>query len=240
MSFLPGMMPGFAAPAPASEFSPLDIGGLQGWWRSDQGITKDGSDRVGQWDDLSGNSRHLTASGTARPTWLAGEINGFPGIDFDGAANEMDTPSFTLTQPFHFFVVFRANTWASGKRVFSNVDTSTEVFCRQNGSTPQIGQSAGIGDANHVSATLGNWHLFQAFFSGGSSFQALDDDASVSGINPGTQSITGGLRLAERSNAGNGANIDGTFAEFAVYGAQIAGADLTALKSYFNSRYALW
>ena len=43
---------------------PKDLSGLVIWLRADTGITKDGADKVSQWDDISGSANHAT-QGTA-------------------------------------------------------------------------------------------------------------------------------------------------------------------------------
>ena len=62
-----------------SAFSPMDLTSLYAWYRSDRGITKDGSNRVSKWNDLSGNAHHVVQTGDAnkQPLWTAN------GIQFD-------------------------------------------------------------------------------------------------------------------------------------------------------------
>lgn len=63
---------------------------------------------VNVWADQSGNAFNATANGAAaRPTLVAGSVNGYPSLDFDGANDEMwinDNVALDLTQ-WHFFIV---------------------------------------------------------------------------------------------------------------------------------------
>jgi hypothetical protein len=59
-------------------FTPLSLSGLYQWFDAQDisTVTKDGSDYVTQWNDKSGNARHLTQTGTNGPTYTANAING--------------------------------------------------------------------------------------------------------------------------------------------------------------------
>lgn len=62
------------------------IPGYDAWWDASQSIAVaiDGSNGVDQLNDLSGNSKHLTLTSTAKPTYLIGSsgINGLNCLDF--------------------------------------------------------------------------------------------------------------------------------------------------------------
>lgn len=59
--------------------------GLRAWYRADLGVTKDGTNRVGQWADLSGTGFHVVQPTTTRqPAWTAAGPGGFPAVQFDG------------------------------------------------------------------------------------------------------------------------------------------------------------
>jgi len=60
--------------------------GLKAWYRADLGVVKDGSNKVSQWTDLSGNAFHVTQISTPsqQPGLVAGALNGKPVLQFDG------------------------------------------------------------------------------------------------------------------------------------------------------------
>lgn len=67
----------------------LDVPGAFCLYEADQGITKDGSDRVSQWNDLTGNGVHLTqATGALQPLWVSNGINGKPALRTTQLADE--------------------------------------------------------------------------------------------------------------------------------------------------------
>lgn len=54
---------------------------------ADTGITKDGSDKVSQWNDLTRNGYNFVqATGANQPTWQASSINNLPAVRFAQAA----------------------------------------------------------------------------------------------------------------------------------------------------------
>jgi len=81
------MMGGGVSSAP---WLPTDIAGCVLWLRSDLGITKDGSDRVSQWADQSGQNNHASQATEAKqPVWTADQYQGLPGLYFDGTDDYM-------------------------------------------------------------------------------------------------------------------------------------------------------
>lgn len=74
-------------------FAPTDIAGLAMWLKSDVGVfqSSGGSaaildgDVVGEWQDQSGNGRHVTQATTAnKPTLRLSQLNGLPALQLDG------------------------------------------------------------------------------------------------------------------------------------------------------------
>jgi hypothetical protein len=59
--------------------------GLVAWFMADVGVTKDGSNRVSNWADQSGNSRDaVQATAANKPLWMPGMVNGKPVLRFEG------------------------------------------------------------------------------------------------------------------------------------------------------------
>ncbi|MEM1059739.1 MAG: chitobiase/beta-hexosaminidase C-terminal domain-containing protein, partial [Verrucomicrobiota bacterium] len=59
--------------------------GLRLWLRADQGVTKDGDDRISEWNDLSGNQVDFQqANADLQPVWLETGLGGVPAVSFDG------------------------------------------------------------------------------------------------------------------------------------------------------------
>lgn len=83
------------------------------WLSANFGVTQSGG-LVSQWNDRSGNSNHALLPGsipTAKPSYVASSVNGYPSLDFDGIDDQLwvtDHASIDLTQ-WHFFIVVTAD-----------------------------------------------------------------------------------------------------------------------------------
>ena len=63
-----------------SSFEPTDISGLRAWYKSSDGITKDGSDRVSAWDDQENSNNLVQSTANEQPLWVDSQLNGYPPI----------------------------------------------------------------------------------------------------------------------------------------------------------------
>lgn len=115
-------------------FTPSDIANLQLWLDADafDTIIKDGSDKVSQWNDKSGNTNNaVQATGADQPTWIDNVVNNKPSLDFDGSTDMMLVSSFDGfmsgdDEISTVFVVFQHDVtsldyiWAFGKGTSDN------------------------------------------------------------------------------------------------------------------------
>lgn len=218
---------------------PSDIANLIFWYRADQGVTKDGSNLVSQWDDLSGNGHHLEqASGSLQPTWNASTANGQPAIRGGLAANVHLMASWAYSQPVHVFHIVKQHGWTNPRYLY-NLRGSTSVTCGvyQRGGSPAVRMHAGSEVAQTDGPAVGgSFGLLQHYFSGSSSFAQLNNNTPATG-NAGTSSPTGLTIFANGTSSGT--NSDTECAEMFAYGGEITGDNLAALKAYVYSRYGI-
>lgn len=94
-------------------FNPRQIPNLELWLDSADAptIVKDGSNKVSQWQDKSGNNNHAIQTDIAKqPTYTSNGINGKPAMRGDGNNRRMDfTHSLTVGDPFTIFIVLKAD-----------------------------------------------------------------------------------------------------------------------------------
>lgn len=82
--------------------------GLAAWWTSERGFA------AAQWNDQSGNARHLLqAVGASQPTSVASQINGRPVVRTDGVDDFMQA-LFALNQPCTIFGYPKINVLTAG------------------------------------------------------------------------------------------------------------------------------
>lgn len=80
------------------------------WLRADQGITKDGSNLVSDWADISTGNAEVSlsqADGTLQPTWNASGINGLPDISLSGTTFLMGTSALLGEAGITMFGIFK-------------------------------------------------------------------------------------------------------------------------------------
>ena len=158
-----------------SILDPSALGNLAAWYSArtlsslwqDSGrtapITAQG-ETVGAWDDLSGNSRHLTqGTGSAEPTYRTGDIQGRPSLLFDGTDFLSSTEAWVATVfggvdlPFSVLMVLMQTDLTGIQSVCNlgrNAANGYRAF-RSNGGTPQLTSTPDGGGAVSNTATTG-------------------------------------------------------------------------------------
>lgn len=93
---------------PSSAFNPLSVPDCILWLDAQNAgsITKDGSNRISQWNDLSSsNTPAIQGTMAAQPIYTASGINGSPAISFNGSSQLFNFSSFTTFVDLTVFVV---------------------------------------------------------------------------------------------------------------------------------------
>ena len=118
----------------APAFTPASLSGLFGWCdASNSGsITKDGSNKVSQINDLSGANKHFSqATGGEQPTWLSADQNGKDTLQFNGSnlANAYGSTISTFT----FWAALKPTTQATFDALVSSPTATTGGITLENG-----------------------------------------------------------------------------------------------------------
>jgi len=115
---------------------PDDESGYFADFRADAGLfqTVGGSaatlhgDLVAEWQDQSGNNRHLGVLGTGnRPSLDLTTYAGYPHLNFDGTDDYM-FDLVTLSRPHTVFIVAESKSETSNERYFSTADSGTRMI----------------------------------------------------------------------------------------------------------------
>jgi hypothetical protein len=176
---------------------PSQQANLELWYRYNFGISAPAG--VDQWDDQSGNDRHLKqATSAIRPSK---EADG--SILFDGIDNFLKTDAFTSNQPTTIYLLGKHVTWTGSDRFFDGNTINTGVL-QQFGTTPQLRLFAGAAYGS-ISPTLDTYVVISVVFNGASSVLQLNNDAPVLG-NAGANNM-GGFTLGASGGATDFGNI---------------------------------
>jgi hypothetical protein len=138
------------------------------------------------------------------------------------------------------FTIFNAVSWVINEFVWwagNTVTTGKDLIMQS--SSPNYTSNDSVAQGNTVSLEVGTWGLIHQIFDNAGAFStSLNDDADVGGSAENSAQEPDNWALGARFNLAWFSNVE--IAEFVVYDAAITGADLTNLKTYFNSRYAIW
>lgn len=202
-------------------FLPSSLPSLAAWYRYGLGITS-ATNAVSQWDDASGNARHLKqTTGAAQPT-----LQGDNSILFDGSADFLKADAFTLNQPTTIYLLGRWVTWTSNDCMFGGNATSTGIL-QQTVGTPQVRAFAGTG-LGTISPTLNTYCVQIVVFNGASSVLQLNSGAPVTGA--GGASNMAGFTLGSNDGSVQFGNIE--MKEVVIYSVAHDAATRTRVLNY--------
>lgn len=179
-----------------------DAANLALWFSSDSGITLVGNE-VSQWNDRSGNARHLTpAAATNRPKFTAGALNGLPEILFDGGNDYLQTGAFVLSQPFTCYFLARQVTYTQFERLFQGAAANDAFMHQSNVVAPNVSMRTGATTGpTFTTWTVGTYGILDGKWSGSGTKARFHQQTEVGG-DPGTGGLTGFKLCA--NNAGGG------------------------------------
>lgn len=214
---------------------PTEIPNLAAWYRADQGITI--ATGVSQWNDISGNARHLTqGTGGAQPLFVASAVNGKPAVRCDGADDFM-TAAFALTQPCTmFFAVKNVAVGAAATHdVLVDGGTLGTVAIVQDNS-PNFTITAGTARSSATTLANGVYDRWGLYLNGAPSYFT---SAGATFLGPFTFGANnpGGLTLGALQNGSRSANVE--FAEAIVYSRFLSASEGARVDAYLKARYAL-
>ncbi len=226
-------------------FNPNDIGSLVFWLDADDlpTITKDGSDRVSQWNDKSVNGINVT-QGTAASKflWVDGFLNGKAIMRTDGGdiMTSVFNSALDLRNNYTIFSVAKTTNIAAIFRILS-----TDGYA--------YGTSAPPGFAMHTHFTVKDYITSSAYWNATSFFiNSLVLDSSndahfyrdgslfetVTGIAPAIATTTG-ISIAAR-DAIPAENWTGDIAEVIIYNTALSNEDRASVEAYLNAKYSIF
>ncbi len=233
-----------------SSFSPTGIPGLALWLDASDAatITLDGSNNVSQWNDKSGNARHVTqATILNRPTPSTATPTGLTAIKF-----EAKTLTHSLTYTLgSFFVVWEHPTTFSGSyngicgyRSFSGSDldmslllpltpggppptrawqlynaAETSTIVRLNGVQRPAGENE-FSNGSPARVSPNRWNILSATFPAKTGVKALY---------LGTEAYAPATRLMQ----------NGHIAEIIGYGTTLSAGNVSSVESYLASKWGI-
>jgi hypothetical protein len=207
-------------------------GYTEAWYSAEvANVTKDGSNLVSQWNDLSAHARHIVGTGTQRPTWTS------TGILFSVTSNKLAN-SFSFSQPIYIYAVIQLHSWVNfGKIIVLNDDDFPYIQQRGGADDPPSGYGIAMTAGHGLEAygtVLDDDYLFRFFINGVSSAQWWNGTEVISGdAGAGTMDE---FCLGGESND----TTNMTVREVIMRSVTDAGANQTAIVDYWNTKYTIY
>ncbi len=200
-------------------------------------ITKDGSDRVSQWRDRSGNQRHVSQSSDgAKPRSGTRTLNGLNALAFSGSADQfLRTSTYISGQPLTAFAVAQFDSAENNATVFDGAGTDRCMLRRRgSGDVAIFAGSWMAGPATTAEAVLASVE-----FHGANSTIRKNGGTAVTG-NPGSGSLASGLTVGNISgNPGSSWRMDGLISELIFVSGSLPDAERQRLEGYLGHKWGL-
>jgi hypothetical protein len=202
----------------------IDLTGLAAWYRYGIGIT-DVAGAVSQWDDQSGNARHLLqATAGAKPTKQSDGS-----ILFDGTSDYLEA-AFSLAQPTTIYLLLKTISWTPGNRYICDGNTLQSRAVIHNGATTIQSFVNGGGGSCDVSFAASTYGVITAVFDGATSALQVDNNTEDTGA-LGTGSGTG-FTLGREGGGGFSVFTNIQVKEILIYSAAHDTDQRDAVKAY--------
>jgi hypothetical protein len=165
---------------------------------------------VSQWDDKSGNSKHVTqGTGSRQPQTGVATISTLNALQFDGGDWLENATSIISAQPASFFCLFNVTAAAgTDESLFDGYSLADRIAVFR-GSDGQFYTYAGSAIVSHGAYATGGASA-SGVVNGASSAVGLDGDLTPSTGDPGSEALSSGIRVG--ANAQNNVPLNGSIA----------------------------
>jgi len=238
-------------PTPAISSGLNSIPGLISRWTAQSLALANGA-AVSTWARSAGvQTASLTSSGSNRPTFVTGAVNGLPAVRFtrtsESVGQWMDSGNWTQTYavPLTIFCVFKAASLAGQNmdlwsgRFVNNQPVYTHASI--NGQSRVTVGAGGYGTlTNATILDTGNYHAVGVVYNGANSkifFDSLTATATGSTNQNSTSAMPGIMFGANTQHAGS--HLDGFIAEMIVVQGAMSDADMAGVMGQLGIRYGL-
>lgn len=227
-------------------FNPFtDISGCIVGLQSDLGIIKDGSDRVSQWIDQTGQGNSaLQATNAAKFVWTPNELNGYPALVADGIDDLMQSSIFTgglVSQPNTTFFIIKGMNGGIANRVCSDGIGGVNRQVLYTGKPAATRVWKFYAGAETVTTDPedegGSYHLIIVVWNGANSYWYKDNSPRLGPYNIGTLGIDSLTLGADKDMLQDAAF---NYVSLGLYNSLLSDANITLLQGWANSKYNIW
>jgi hypothetical protein len=240
--------------APSAPFTPASLAGLAAWYdASDAASITSSGGAVSQWNDKSGNARHLVqATGSSQPITGTRTQNSLNVIDFTAVSQRIEVTGFTAitTNTATAFAVFQ---WETGSQNFARlwclapaggdesfVTTGMCVAQRRASTTWAQAYNGAVAataviaqDTPALIASQRNGDAGSFWLNGGSA-------SSTSGYGTSNFNIQDFYVATRFDHDTSNAPMDGWVAELILYSTALGATDRATVRDYLNAKWAVY
>lgn len=231
-------LPLLGAGPSAAGFSPLSLSPIA-WFKAD-GITGlSDAAAVTQWDDASGNGRHvLQATAANQPLYKTAILNGLPVVRFDGSNDRLVSAAFAQPQEWTVCAVAKTTSTASLQSIVDTDSGSRHAqLLRANTAVESIAFSAaGSAFTDSETATPTNFNVLTA------RRDSTTVQVFVNGTSAGSTATTGTpssvTTVFQLGCTGAGSQfLTGDIAEAIYFGSALSTTDRQRVQTYLGTKY---
>jgi hypothetical protein len=222
-------------------FSPASLTGLQLWLDASRIVGLSNDDKVSQWNDFSGNSRHaVQANSTYQPIYKTGVQNGLPAVQF-GSINgvKLTTPAFGLSTFSLYIVTNQISRNVTYPIIIEQDIVNTGIVILSEASKTIFRYIENAGDIAGSAAVDGTTYLL-SFLANTTNLYAWINSTSQgsSNNNAGATARTKSITLGEQNGSGN--RYIGYIMEIAIFESSHSEAERLELMNYFNKKWSIY
>jgi len=217
-------------------FEPNQIPGCQLWLDSQDSrtLTFSSSNIVSQWNDKSGNNRHVSqATVSAQPTW-----NMATGLTFDGVDDSLFGEGIAGTD-YSFFIVYKMITTGGTRSMFSTGNGSDGISCRMSSTRNLLHNGAAVVFSLSFFSTA-DFEIMGGRRNTSSAFSHLNGGnygTYSGGINTVTAPFTDKLGVGNRATTSEFCNVQ--VKEIVYYDRQISLDEAGLIQRYLSFKHGI-
>ena len=233
--------------AALSGLAPNDVADLQIWYKNAANVT------AAQWDDSSGNGRHLVQGTTNRQAAVEdgglhfttdGSTNDFYNITGAGTVGSGDAVQIKHPNPFTMFVVFKRTGGDGDDNVIVADDNAnnfigfldeTEMVIHD--ATTTFGANTFANNEKMLLMIRKDSSGTLTFNKNGAALTIASGDTASTSTSDFKMDFFAALKIG--TNNSNDKHFDGNIYEFAVYNKSLTAAELSGLNAYFQGVHGL-
>lgn len=228
---------------------PSNISGLLTWFKADTGVYKDlgstaaaDTELVEQWNDQSGNAYNaVQAVSGQRPKFIANEFGGHPAVQGISNFGGLVTPSVTAgigTGDFIISFVVKPVTIDTVQRnLMSLIVTGPTLDSTAGGGSAAVGSYVGGAIVWPTTLTTNTLYLLDLVRSAGN-VSLYVNGALISTVSAGASITNAAMYLC--GDPGKNTIMDSKIFEMVMFAASPSTNNMAHLRSYFNSKYAIY